>query len=60
MSHIQIEYDGEYPNLCEGTLVVTIGVTRWEFPSYCLASNGGCFLSEDSDEPIERGPWTVE
>jgi hypothetical protein len=57
--NISIEYDGEYPNLCSGNLVVTIDGKRWDFPKYCLVSGGGVGFDKDWLEEIDTGPWTV-
>jgi len=54
-----IEYDGGFPNLCSGTLVVTIDGKRWEFPSYCMSSGGGVWFDGDWMEHIESGPWSI-
>jgi hypothetical protein len=52
---IVIDYDGSYPNLCSGTLIVYIDGKRWDFPDYCLRSGGG--LNEDYDPYI--GDWSL-
>lgn len=55
-SNIIIEYNGKYPNLCSGTLAVTISGVRFTFPDYCLSSGGGIY---DNWERIESGPWSI-
>lgn len=37
-----VSYDGEYPNLCSGTLVLNVDGKDVTFPKYCLSSCGGC------------------
>ena len=37
-----ISYDGGYPNLCSGTLVMKLGRKKITFPEYCLSSGGKC------------------
>ncbi len=56
---MKIEYNGSYPNLCAGTLYVTVKKKRWEFPEYCLHSGGGFRFGEDYEEIIEPGPWSI-
>lgn len=57
---MKIEYDGAYPNLCSGKLFVTVDGKRYEFPDYCLVSGGGVWFTEDWDEQVESGPWSVD
>ena len=56
---IKIEYDGAYPNLCSGALIVTIGGKRWEFPPYCLSSGGSVWFDENWLEHVSSGAWSV-
>ena len=52
-----ISYDGHWPNLCCGTLVLEIdGVIRKDFD---LCSGGRVWFSPDWEEYVEDGPWTV-
>jgi hypothetical protein len=49
-----ISYDGGYPNLCGGTLIMSIDSVEIEFPSCCLSSGGGVSFDEDwQDFPDE-------
>jgi hypothetical protein len=57
-NYIDIEYDGAYPNLCRGQLVVTIGKTKWTFPPYCLSS-GGCAWTKPDYTGTTHGSWTI-
>ena len=57
--NIEIQYDGKWPNLCSGKLVVITDDDLWEFPSYCLSSGGGVSFNEDWEESVWSGPWTV-
>jgi len=54
-----IEYDGSYPNLCSGGLVITIDGKRWAFPSYCMSSGGRVWFDNDWRDYIEHGPWSI-
>ena len=60
MKSIQIDYDGEYPNLCSGQLNITILGKVWEFPEYCMASGGSVSFTGDWEEEIEDGPWSID
>jgi len=57
--NITIKYDGAYPNLCSGKLLVTIDGKKWIFPDYCLSSGGSVWFSKDWDEHVESGPWKI-
>lgn len=57
--NIEIEYDGEYPNLCRGDLVVVVDGFRWEFPSYSLRSNGCVSFDDNWSEHITEGDWSI-
>jgi hypothetical protein len=57
---IRIEYDGRWPNLCSGKLVVTIDGERWEFPSYCLSSGGSVSFDSDWNEHVSSGSWEIK
>lgn len=56
---IAVEYDGEYPNLCGGTLKVTINRKKFKFPPFCLSSGGCVNFSPDWDAEVGEGPWTI-
>ncbi len=57
--NIEIKYDGAYPNLCRGTLIVIIEDKEWVFPDYCLESGGCICRSEDWDMWAESGKWNI-
>lgn len=56
---IKVSYDGAFPNLCSGTLVVTIDDTEWVFPDYCMSSGGSVSFSKDWEEHVSSGPWEI-
>jgi hypothetical protein len=56
---IKIKYDGDYPNLCSGTLVVFIDDKEWIFPSHSLSSGGCVSFDENWSEEVDQGPWTI-
>ena len=56
---IKIKYNGKYPNLCGGTLTVTIDGKEWTFPDYCLESGGSVYFDNNYSEIITDGPWDI-
>jgi len=59
-SRITIEYDGAYPNLCSGHLIVYVDSIKWNFGSHCLSSGGYVNFDEDWNEDVGDGPWSVK
>ena len=57
---ISIRYDGRYPNLCSGDLVVIIDRKEWVFPNHCMASGGSVWFDKGWDEHVEFGPWRIK
>jgi len=56
---MKISYDGKYPNLCSGRLVVTIDGKEWVFPDYCLSSGGGVWFTDEWEERVDSGAWSI-
>ncbi len=56
---IEIKYNGKWPSLCCGQLIVTIEGEEWEFPDYCMTS-GGAICHDEEDYWSEQGPWTID
>lgn len=54
-----VSYDGEYPNLCSGQLVLKINGQARVFPRYCLSSGGSVWFDNDWDEHVETGRWSI-
>ena len=53
-----VSYDGEYPNLCSGTLTMKIdGKLETDF---VLRSNGNVWFDKDWCEHVDSGEWSVE
>ena len=54
-----VSYDGKYPNLCSGNLILNIDGTEYSF-SHVLSSGGSCWFSNDySDCGVNHGPWSM-
>lgn len=56
---IKIDYDGEYPNLCSGNLIVTIDNIKYDFPNYCLSSGGHICRDDEWNMWAEEGEWSI-
>ena len=61
MNHILkfISYDGAYPNLCSGTLIMELDGKKIKFPQFCLQSGGSAGCDSSGEEYISYGPWTI-
>ncbi len=57
--NIEIKYNGSYPNLCSGELIVIIDSKEYKFPNYCLSSGGSAYFTGDWDDIIEYGKWSI-
>ena len=54
-----VSYNGCWPNLCSGTLVLKIDGEEVVFPDYCMSSGGSVWFDIDWEEFVGIGPWTV-
>lgn len=54
-----VSYNGAYPNLCSGELVVRINGKIVNL-GRCLTSGGCCTFSNGWEEEIEKGDWLVD
>lgn len=52
-------YDGKYPNLCRGRLVIYVDGKRC-FADNALSSGGSVYHTGDYDWHIESGLWDVD
>ena len=53
-----VSYDGKYPNLCSGTLVLAVGDKEYEFKRICVSDCGRGEKGEwEIDEDEEYGGW---
>lgn len=57
MKNISLTYDGEYPNLCSGELIITIDGTDWI--GFRLSSGGSVWFDENWSEHVESGEWSI-
>ena len=53
-----VSFDGKYPNLCIGTLVLEIDGKKREL-SHALYSGGSCGFYKDGNAFAAHGPWSV-
>ena len=54
-----ISYDGRYPNLCRGTLVIEVNGKRYEL-KYVIQSGGQVTFDEDWSADIVSGEWYID
>ena len=54
-----VSYDGEWPNLCSGTLKLMVCGKLIVFDDYCLESGGSVSFDDDWCEDISSGSWSV-
>lgn len=54
-----ISYDGGYPNLCRGVLVVEKDGKQYSIYG-ALFSGGYCGFGPDWEEEVEEGPWLID
>lgn len=55
-----VSYDGAYPNLCAGQLVLKINGQVREFSRHCLQSGGTVWFDNDWNAHIENGCWSID
>ena len=59
--HVEfISYDGKFPNLCSGELILLINGIKHKFPLYCMSSGGKIWFDNNYNEHIEYGEWSVD
>ena len=54
-----VSYDGRFPNLCSGTLVLALNGAPIKFLPGCLASGGSVLFDVNWSGHIEKGPWCI-
>lgn len=55
-----VSYDGEYPNLCSGELVLRIEGKEVNLGRYCLHSGGNAWVDYELCDHTEWGAWSVD
>lgn len=55
---IKIQYDGKYPCLCMGQLIVWINGKEWDFGKDVLVS-GGEVIYDDEEYITTTGEWSI-
>ena len=53
-----VSYNGKFPNLCSGELVLEIDGKECRF-DHCLCSGGSVFFDSDWNDYVTSGPWSV-
>lgn len=57
---MEISYDGKWPNLCSGKLIVFINNIKYIFSDHCLTSCGECyFINNYEDTVVTEGEWVI-
>ena len=60
MKHkIEIQYNGQYPNLCTGRLTVYIDDVKYVFPPYCMMSGGNIYKDDEGYYQTDEGKWEI-
>jgi len=54
-----ISYDGAFPNLCRGTLIVSLDGKEIVFPEYCMCSGGSVRFTQNGKEIVMQGKWRI-
>lgn len=56
---IFISYDGKYPNLCSGKLIMALDGKKIVFPNHCLSSGGSVRFIKKWKEVVSIGEWGI-
>lgn len=54
-----VSYDGAYPNLCSGVLVLKLDGELVTFESHSLCSGGSVTFDKYWTEEVTDGPWSI-
>jgi len=55
-----VSYDGRYPNLCRGKLILKIDGKTVPMPKYCMNSGGTTYFDSKGGEHISKGLWSID
>lgn len=53
-----VSYNGKFPNLCRGTLVIKVNGEEISLENY-LISGGRCWFDKDWVDHVEKGNWRI-
>lgn len=53
-----VSYNGKFPNLCRGTLVIKVNGEEISLENY-LISGGQCWFDKDWADHVESGDWRI-
>lgn len=53
-----VSYNGKFPNLCRGTLIIKVNGKEAVLKN-CLYSGGRCGFGQKRNEHIETGDWRL-
>lgn len=56
---IKVEFDGVFPNMCSGKLIVTVDGVRHVFGPHALCSGGSAWIDIDANEVVSKGKWSI-
>lgn len=54
-----VSYDGEFPNLCRGTLVIKVDGKEYSIKN-ALISGGATWFDDDWNDYTSLGEWSVD
>lgn len=54
-----VSYDGEFPNLCRGTLVIKVDGKEYSLKSI-LISGGNVWFDDDWNDYTSSGEWSID
>lgn len=54
-----VSYDGKYPNLCSGTLVLKVDGKTYELENILMSGGAAYFTDGYSTAHVEQGDWII-
>ena len=56
-----VSYNGKYPTLCSGILVLKVNEIEYIFEKGSLISGGECYFTDNyTNEVVTQGPWSID